>query len=644
MTALETGHPVAGSLRFLPALLLLAVFAPLLRAQTANGVVTPSECLWRAGDNPAWAAPDLNTAGWHPLMGGMLPLLSTPHLWIRCSLPLARLRSVAQPALSITAVATYQVYVQGSRIGEAGNLRTGDFSMNTVRIVRLPEPLPPGPSAVIAFRVVQSRWIFGRNLFALTAADASILRYLRERSIFANIKPLLPSAIIVFISGILGFVPLGLFFYDRTRRDLLWISFSCIFVAVEAVVLLSAAARLDYSARLLDLVWILGNLGYIVEILFFFALARKRIPWFVWGVYLVSELVNLPFLVQIFLPPGAAWRLSSITGAIAEIAQWGWPLMTLAPFVAFWPWSRVSPRLRPLAICCFLWGLSDFTHFFLQELLPVLHRAAVYRSAAPALYDVEALFTGTAVIALLWLLFRDQRRIVEERAALAGEMNAAQQVQHMLAAATLDTAPGLRVSVAFQPMKEVGGDFYCCRILPGNRQRVIIGDVSGKGAAAAMTAAVLLGAAQRHDTSSPATLLRHLNLVFSDMRLAGFATCLCAELSPEGGLTLANAGHLAPYRNGEEIPIEGGLPLGVAPGTEYSESTLDLAAGDSLTFVSDGVVEARNPAGDLFGFDRTQAISTQSAEEIARQASSHGQNDDITVLTLGFVPDPVASA
>jgi hypothetical protein len=117
-------------------------------------------------------------------------------------------------------------------------------------------------------------------------------------------------------------------------------------------------------------------------------------------------------------------------------------------------------------------------------------------------------------------------------------------------------------------------------------------------------------------------------------RMYEFVTCLCARIEAEGNLILANAGHLSPYRNGEEIQLESGLPLGIAPDVTYCESTICLAPDDQLTFLSDGVIEARNSQGELFGFDRTAAIATQSADEIAVAAQSFGQEDDITVLTV----------
>jgi serine phosphatase RsbU (regulator of sigma subunit) len=105
----------------------------------------------------------------------------------------------------------------------------------------------------------------------------------------------------------------------------------------------------------------------------------------------------------------------------------------------------------------------------------------------------------------------------------------------------------------------------------------------------------------------------------------------------DGGVIIANAGHLAPYRNGEEVCLDDGLPLGLADDFEYGETTIQLAAGDRLTMMSDGVVEAQNAARELFGFERTRAISRESAEEIAGVAQRFGQEDDITVMTLDFV-------
>jgi serine phosphatase RsbU (regulator of sigma subunit) len=102
-------------------------------------------------------------------------------------------------------------------------------------------------------------------------------------------------------------------------------------------------------------------------------------------------------------------------------------------------------------------------------------------------------------------------------------------------------------------------------------------------------------------------------------------------------MTIANAGHLSPYRDGRELELAPDLPLGVIPNIEYEQANFQLKAGDRLIFLSDGVVEAANAKGELFGFERTQQVSHEPARFIAQTAQRFGQTDDITVVSLYFV-------
>mgnify|MGYP002783792020 FL=1 len=111
----------------------------------------------------------------------------------------------------------------------------------------------------------------------------------------------------------------------------------------------------------------------------------------------------------------------------------------------------------------------------------------------------------------------------------------------------------------------------------------------------------------------------------------GFVTVLCARFAADGSVTVANAGHLAPYVDGREAAVDSGLPRGVALEAAYAETALN---GTAFTFVTDGVVEAANAQGELFGFHRTAELSRQPAKEIAEAARAWGQNDDITVVTV----------
>jgi serine phosphatase RsbU (regulator of sigma subunit) len=129
-------------------------------------------------------------------------------------------------------------------------------------------------------------------------------------------------------------------------------------------------------------------------------------------------------------------------------------------------------------------------------------------------------------------------------------------------------------------------------------------------------------------------LLFQLNEQMAAAEHDGFITLICARLHPDGNITLANAGRLHRNHNGAELMLDSGMPLGVIAGSTYTEVSLQLAPGDTLTLLSDGVVEARKPDSELFGFERTPALSAGPAHLIAEAAQNFGQEDDITVLTL----------
>jgi serine phosphatase RsbU (regulator of sigma subunit) len=188
------------------------------------------------------------------------------------------------------------------------------------------------------------------------------------------------------------------------------------------------------------------------------------------------------------------------------------------------------------------------------------------------------------------------------------------------------------VDSVYDPANEVGGDFYHLQVVGDDGLLVVIGDVAGKGLKAAMNVSMLMGALRKTTDRSPAKILQSLNRV-----LAGsdsFTTCQAALFRANGELTIANAGHIPPYLNSQEVALPGGLPLGVLPEINYDEVRLYLHPGDRLLLVSDGVVEARNPSGELFGFDRVHNLSSQSAFYVAEAAKEFGQEDDITVLTV----------
>jgi serine phosphatase RsbU (regulator of sigma subunit) len=204
------------------------------------------------------------------------------------------------------------------------------------------------------------------------------------------------------------------------------------------------------------------------------------------------------------------------------------------------------------------------------------------------------------------------------------------------------------VESVYLPAQEVGGDFFLVVPSDDGSLLIVTGDVSGKGLQAAMVVSTILGALRNETARSPAAILANLNQVLIG-QVKGFVTCTAALIAADGRITLANAGNPAPYLNGRELAVSAGLPLGMIAGIAYDETAAHLAQGDLLTFVSDGVVEATAPTTrELFGFDRTQAISRQAANSIAEAASTFGlgapQADDITVLTVARTPVTIQAA
>ncbi|MEZ5356961.1 MAG: PP2C family protein-serine/threonine phosphatase [Bryobacteraceae bacterium] len=180
--------------------------------------------------------------------------------------------------------------------------------------------------------------------------------------------------------------------------------------------------------------------------------------------------------------------------------------------------------------------------------------------------------------------------------------------------------PGFAVESAYLPASEVGGDSYQKLTSSGGALLVLVGEVSGKGLRAALLVGHISGALSNERSYQPAEVLANLNQSLVGRVRGGLAPCCYARFDPDGKVTIANAGHPAPYDDGRELEVATGLPLGVAAGVTYDES---IATG-----------EAEPAQRELFGFDRTRDISTHSAQEIARAAKAWGQNDDITVVTV----------
>jgi serine phosphatase RsbU (regulator of sigma subunit) len=240
------------------------------------------------------------------------------------------------------------------------------------------------------------------------------------------------------------------------------------------------------------------------------------------------------------------------------------------------------------------------------------------------------------------------------RQSIEQELRLARSIQQASLPEEVPTLEGWQISPLYQPAREVGGDFYDFHPLSGGRLGLVVGDATGKGVPAALvmstTCGMLRAVSQAFDSSSPGEMLRRVNEALVPSIPANmFVTCFYAIFDPKGGsLRFANAGHDVPYlhRNGaaEELRARG-MPLGLMPGMSYEENEIVLDAGEAALFYSDGLVEAHDPEGQMFGFPRLRALIAEHAEKESLEEAlleelysfvgeGWKQEDDITLLTL----------
>jgi serine phosphatase RsbU (regulator of sigma subunit) len=244
---------------------------------------------------------------------------------------------------------------------------------------------------------------------------------------------------------------------------------------------------------------------------------------------------------------------------------------------------------------------------------------------------------------------------IRERELLEQELEVARSIQQASLPEEVPILEGWQISPYYQPAREVGGDFYDFHLLSDGRLGVVVGDATGKGVPAALvmstTCGMLQAVSQALDSSSPGEVLSRVNeTLFARIPPGMFVTCFYAIVDPESGrLVYANAGHDLPYLRSqggvcEELRARG-MPLGLMPGMSYEEKETILEAGEVALFYSDGLVEAHDSKGEMFGFPRLRALVAEHAEEgpladflLEELYSFVGegweQEDDITLLTL----------
>jgi predicted ester cyclase len=243
---------------------------------------------------------------------------------------------------------------------------------------------------------------------------------------------------------------------------------------------------------------------------------------------------------------------------------------------------------------------------------------------------------------------------IRKRERIEQDLRVARTIQHASLPSEVPTLEGWQITPLYRPAREVGGDFYDFHLLPEDRLGLVVGDATGKGVPAALVMSTTCGmlqlAAQALDTSSPGEVLAQVNeTLLARIPPNMFVTCFYAILDPKSAsMSYANAGHDLPYlwHGGDAGELRArGMPLGLMPGMSYEEKEIELDAGEGVLFYSDGLVEAHDPKGEMFGFPRLRALVAQHTEEAALGehlleelysfvGEGWEQEDDITLLTL----------
>ena len=606
---------------------------------------------WRfhTGDDPRWSQPGFDDSGW-PLLRSDQPWSSqgyknyTGVAWYRFEVKIPAKHpplAVAIPEMNDS----WQLFAGGVKLGQLGGLPphpyvAGGFSWVTMEI---PQSVASQTPIVFAIRVWH--WPYFGAFTApgpgepVLMGNADFLRrqeeLQRRESVWEN------SAWITLTAGYLVamFAGLGFFLLRRTEYEYLW--FAGFELGLAAVCFFNMAAIFSpFPVQAyqwgLAIVLLIPGICWPNFIVSFLKQPRGKLYW--------TALASAALITVSFAPALFQWMSMPNWLVLAYLCR--------LPSMAFLILLILLPARRGVIDARLLLGpeiLNDLSTIASGVVLITRSSGNAVLSSAIArwinkpidwpfrlsLQEIVFFISQIAILAILVLRFARSRRD-EER--MTGELEAARVVQQILVPQDIPQVPGFVIDAVYRPAGEVGGDFF--QLIPIERGGLlaVVGDVSGKGMPAAMTVSLLVATFRTlaHYTASPREILAAMNQRMLARSNGGFTTCLVLRVDPDGTLTVANAGHLPPYCNGEELTVESDLPLGLHGESTYEEAKFELQAGAQLTLLTDGVVEARSRTGELFGFARTKTLSRRSAAQIMREACAFGQEDDITVLTISL--------
>jgi hypothetical protein len=621
------------------------------------------------GDSPvvqgklAWAQPGFDDAGWagmdlHPDAGavdpgygsaGYVPGWSAKgyrelagYAWYRLRIHVAQEGEPLAIKMPDHVDDAYQVYANGVLVGSFGEFGAGWVKAYRARPMVYSLPAPDAHGDIeLALRFYMEPFVAaagttpdggGMHEMPLVGQPA-VLEYLRSQEVRGRLLSQIPSIFVLLLMLIAAAGAVWIWILDGRRPTYFWLMLALL--CEMAVGTLTLAAL--FSTALSQEVWVfLVNAIHCLQLVFWVFFWRR---WFQLDKSKVTEVVVCSLFLAALLVQIGVYFFSQHLGlhVVLRELQFRTLLKVLLGsmlFVALFGGARKDRTAAVLALpAILLLSVSLFS----QELLTWFRvRTAFFPfGMGIGIVDVASVAMVLVVGALVARRFIESQvsqRMV--RQSIEQELDKARELQqHVLIPEPVRSAL-FAVDTAYYPARSVGGDFF--QVIPhkDGSLLIVVGDVSGKGMAAAMLVAVLVGAicTRADETFDPAAILETLNERLLGRAGGHFATCVVAHLRAGGEMRIGNAGHIPPYLNGVAMEIEGSLPLGILARPRYEVVTLQTEPGDYLTFMTDGVLEARGVGGELLGFERMGKMSGQSAEAIAAAAIKYGQDDDITVV------------
>ena len=648
-TSLRLSRRLAGTCLF--AFLGLLFFPPApLCAQNFDATtlrhpaVLDMNWLIKAGDDPAYAQPGFDDSKWtvvDPNETLLRYFQKRPEVvWYRLHVKVAP-NETGLALREFYLGSAFEIYVNGQKLMGAGSVspfKPSTFDAYLLR--RIPDADIATGSFVIALRVhiSPSDWAAGfPGLYSynLTVGQEDAL----SDSTWLTIIGLNALGWFGTITGFgLGIVALALFVAQSHQREYLWIF---LLFLEGALRLLVAFYRYFHNgpAEWVYLTTLLGIAGLIFLTRTFFALLRIRFGgWIriVLGIVIVGMLIS-----AVATAHGTGSEFFNLVSFIPQGAL----LAGVIPVLLMVHLRRGNREAGILLVPAMLNALAIYFNlvFYVLTQIPTMAKsvqrvqtAIFYPTVGPFTLNLNDLSNCLFVLSLAIIIVVRSTRMSRQQALIESEMEAAREVQQIILPEQLERVPGFSIESAYVPAQQVGGDFYQILPAPEGSLLLVIGDVAGKGLPAAMLVSVLVGAIRgvTEYTAEPAELLANLNQRLVGRVAGNFSTALAARIFPDGSVVLSNAGHLPPYLDGQEVPISGALPLGAKSGTHYETMRFKMPRGSRLTFYSDGIVEAQNPQGELFGFERSREISMNPVASIVETAKQFGQQDDMTVIAI----------